>query len=199
MVTIFYLRIKHAVIEIHTRTNNVATGAPQLIVLAQNTPLYYSVDVEIRNKWLRSSPSGSFSSYNLAIANTSRLLRADALDFLISGCASRILRLALRAARDELNCTSVKGYVSYPKPCSLLKLKSTGYKTKKSKFLTPEQIKHFLLKPPDREYLFTKRVVEKIYCTTRLSISHSMIENPAYGVVLNSLSCDMDIISTLVA
>ncbi|KAJ8979176.1 hypothetical protein NQ317_018998 [Molorchus minor] len=45
---------------------------------------------------------------------------------------------------------------SYPKLCSFLKLKSTGYKTKKSKILTPEQIKHFLLKAPYREYLFTK-------------------------------------------
>ncbi|KAJ8979835.1 hypothetical protein NQ317_009594 [Molorchus minor] len=46
---------------------------------------------------------------------------------------------------------------SYPKLCSFLKLKSTGYKTKKSKILTPEQIKHFLLKAPNREYLFTKK------------------------------------------
>ncbi|KAJ8984854.1 hypothetical protein NQ317_013055 [Molorchus minor] len=99
---------------------------------------------------------------------------------------------------------------SYPKLRSFLKLKSTGYKTKKSKILTPEQIKHFLLKTPDREYLFTKksgnnltltliekqfrkhkfqsRVVEKIYCTTRADCPYrtQTIEHSAYGVVLNS-------------
>ncbi|KAJ8979476.1 hypothetical protein NQ317_009463 [Molorchus minor] len=102
----------------------------------------------------------------------------------------------------------------YPKLRSFLKLKSTGYKTKKSKILTPEQIKHFLLKAPNREYLFTKksgnnltltliekrlgnknfkvlvvkRVVEKIYCTTRADCPYrtQTIEHSAYGVVLNS-------------
>ncbi|KAJ8985412.1 hypothetical protein NQ317_017041 [Molorchus minor] len=77
---------------------------------------------------------------------------------------------------------------SYPKLCSFLKLKSTGYKTKKSKILTPEQIKHYLLKAPNREYLFTKWVVEKIYCTTRADCPYctQTIEHSAYGVVLNS-------------
>ncbi|KAJ8985022.1 hypothetical protein NQ317_016933 [Molorchus minor] len=79
-------------------------------------------------------------------------------------------------------------YKNYPKLCSFLKLKSTGYKTKKSKIVTPEQIKHFLLKAPDREYLFTKWVVEKIYCTTRTDCPYrtQTIEHSAYGVVLNS-------------
>ncbi|KAJ8974334.1 hypothetical protein NQ317_002517 [Molorchus minor] len=53
---------------------------------------------------------------------------------------------------------------AYTKLCSFLKLKSIGYKTKKSKNLTPEQIKHFLLKAPNREYPFTKDLEMVIKC-----------------------------------
>lgn len=45
---------------------------------------------------------------------------------------------------------------TYPKLRNFLKLQSNGYKSKKSKILTPEQIKKFLLEAPDVEYLFTK-------------------------------------------
>lgn len=45
---------------------------------------------------------------------------------------------------------------TYPKLRCFLKLQSTGYKSKKSKILRPEEIKKFLLEAPDHDYLFTK-------------------------------------------
>jgi hypothetical protein len=44
----------------------------------------------------------------------------------------------------------------YLKLRAFLKRKSDGYKPKKSKTLTSEQINQFLLKAPDDKYLFTK-------------------------------------------
>ncbi|KAJ3645940.1 hypothetical protein Zmor_023559 [Zophobas morio] len=45
---------------------------------------------------------------------------------------------------------------TYTKLCEFLKRMSAGYKPKKSKILTPQQIKEFLSTAPDEKYLFIK-------------------------------------------
>ncbi|CAH1381929.1 unnamed protein product [Tenebrio molitor] len=58
--------------------------------------------------------------------------------------------------RSTLNLKNNIGIRKYPKGCSFLKRASDGYKPKKSKTLTPQQIQEFLTTAPDEKYLFTK-------------------------------------------
>jgi hypothetical protein len=58
--------------------------------------------------------------------------------------------------RSTLNLKNNIDIRKYPKVCSFLKRASDGYKPKKSKTLTPQQIQEFLTTAPDEKYLFTK-------------------------------------------
>ncbi|XP_044262163.1 multifunctional protein ADE2 isoform X3 [Tribolium madens] len=58
--------------------------------------------------------------------------------------------------RTTLNLKNNVDISKYFKLGAFLKRKSDGYKPKKSKTLTPQQIKEFLSSAPDKDYLFTK-------------------------------------------
>lgn len=58
----------------------------------------------------------------------------------------------------------------YPKLCAFLKRTSDGYKPKKSKTLTQQQIQHFLSSAPDEIYLFTKVYIIYIKFTYKFII-----------------------------
>ncbi|XP_064212309.1 uncharacterized protein LOC135265892 [Tribolium castaneum] len=58
--------------------------------------------------------------------------------------------------RTTLNLKNNIDISKYPKLCKFLKNKSSGYNPKKSRILTPEQIKEFLCSAPDENYLFSK-------------------------------------------
>lgn len=64
--------------------------------------------------------------------------------------------------RTMLNIKKNVDISTYCKLKSFLKLKSSGYKPKKAKILTSEEMKTFLLEAPDEEYLFTKVSFSKV-------------------------------------
>jgi hypothetical protein len=71
--------------------------------------------------------------------------------------------------RMTINLKNNVDISKYPRLCSFLKRKSDGYRPKKSKILTPQQIKEFLSSAPDKEYLFTKaKYKTKLYKKIKL-------------------------------
>lgn len=58
--------------------------------------------------------------------------------------------------KSMLNIKNNTDISKYAKLQAFLKLKSSGYKSKKSKVLTAKEINTFLLEAPDDKYLFTK-------------------------------------------
>lgn len=58
--------------------------------------------------------------------------------------------------RSTINVKNNTDISKYKRLCAFLKRTADGYKPKKSKILTPQQIKEFISTAPDEKYLFTK-------------------------------------------
>lgn len=58
--------------------------------------------------------------------------------------------------KDTINIKNDTDIAKYPKLKAFLNRQSDGYKAKKAKILTADQINEFIIKAPNEEYLYLK-------------------------------------------
>lgn len=126
-----------------------AAASATASLLPEKSKSQYERAYKLFQDWRQENQTNSFSE-NVLLAyfqNLSKKMKPSSLWAIYS------------MLRTTINLKNNVDISKYPKLCAFLKRKSDGYRPKKSKILTPQQIREFLSSAPDEEYLFTKVIV----------------------------------------